>query len=97
MSVLRALGLLGMFVSVALVVVHLRGERRRCETKIVRMELRKGELRRALWDLQSRTARLRSPNRIVDCTQTLLAGVIAPRLETHPVAGAKERMARREP
>ncbi len=97
MSVARALGLLAMFLSLALLVVHVRGERQRCETKIVRMELRKGELRRAMWDLQSRAARLRSPRRIVESTQTLLAGVMEPPLETQPASGPKERVARREP
>lgn len=97
MSVARAIGLLGMFLGLALLVVHVRGERRRCETKIVRMEIRRGELRRQMWDLQSRAARLRSPRRIVDTSQTLLAGAVEQPLETHPASEPKERVARREP
>jgi len=60
----RLIGLLLLFGVVAVGVVHLRTEQTRATARMLAAEARRNQLRRELWSLQVRTARLKTPARI---------------------------------
>lgn len=89
MSVSRACGVLAMLTFVAIAVVHLRAEQARCAAAILGVGAKRVELRRSLWELQARSARLRTPQRIHDRLDadpselvSPLARVVGPRSAT---------------
>lgn len=78
MTVARGAVLLGMFGVIALVVVHLRSEETRCAARILKLEGRQDELRREIWGLETRTARLRAPERVRDRVASFQTGLVPP-------------------
>ena len=78
MTILRGCVLLGCFTAIALVVVHLRSEQTRCAARLAGMDGRWVELRRELWGVQTRVARLRSPERIHDRVAAFGTGLVPP-------------------
>ena len=64
MSVRRACLLIACFAVVALGVVQLRVAQTSCAARVLRLESQWVELRREWWSLQTRSARLRTPQRI---------------------------------
>ena len=78
MTVFRGCILLACFALLALAVVHLRSEQTRCAGRIATIDGRWLELRSELWSLQTRTARLRSPQRIHDRVASFQTGLVPP-------------------
>lgn len=78
MNVTRGCTLLAAFAFLALSVVHLRAEQTRCASRILQLEGRQVELRRELWGLQTRTARLRAPERVRDRVAAFQTGLVPP-------------------
>lgn len=91
MTVARGCVLLGCFTAIALAVVHLRSEQTRCAARLAGMDGRWVEIRRELWSVQTRIARLRSPERIRDRVAAFGTGLVPPGVETN--AGPNERLA----
>lgn len=60
----RLVALLLAFGVVAVALVHLRTEQTRATARMLAAETRRNHLRRELWSLQVRTARLKTPARI---------------------------------
>ena len=60
----RVVGLLLALGAVAVALVHLRTEQTRATARMLAAETRRNHLRRELWSLQVRTARLKTPARI---------------------------------
>jgi len=58
--------------------VRLRMEQDRCATRVLRLEARWVDLRRECWALQTRAARLRSPQRIHDRVEQLSVRLLPP-------------------
>ncbi|MBI1825856.1 MAG: hypothetical protein HY287_05965 [Planctomycetes bacterium] len=84
MTVARGAIMLAIFSGIALAVVHLRGEETRCAARILSLEARQVTLRRELWSLQSRTARLRTPERVRDRVASFQTGLIPPGFRATP-------------
>jgi len=66
------------FAATALAVVYLRTQQTRSASRLLAMEGQRLELRSELWSLQTRAARLRSPQQIRQRVRTLNAAVQAP-------------------
>ncbi len=66
------------FVVVALMLVHLRREQTRCAAGLLSAEAEWVRLRRERWALQTRAARLRTPQGIHDRVGSLRAELIPP-------------------
>ena len=88
MNVGRVGFLIAALTAIALVVVHLRAERTRCAARIVALESDWIQLRRELWVLQTRTARLKTPQRLRDRVVSLPTDLAAPaaEIESQPAA-----------
>lgn len=86
MSATRVIGLVAGFALLALALVHLRSEQTRSAAALLRMESRRAELRRDLWDLQTRSARLRTPQRVMESAE-LLPTDLAPPSQEKPLRG----------
>ena len=84
MNVSRVCVLLGLFAGVAVTVVHLRAEQTRCAARIVSMESQWVRLRRELWGLQTRTARLKSPELLHDRALLFQTGLAPPGVNDLP-------------
>jgi len=78
LNAFRGCVLAAVFAAIALCVVHLRAERTRCASRLLALESRGIELRRELWNLQTRTARLRSPERIRSRVAMFQTGLVPP-------------------
>lgn len=78
MTVWRAGILLTLTVSLALTVVYLRAEQTRCAARALALEAQRIELRRDLWDIQSRVARLRAPERVHHRLELFGTGLVPP-------------------
>ena len=89
MNVIRVCALLGIFVGIAVTVVHLRAEQTRCAARIVSMEAQWVTLRRELWGLQTRTARLKSPELLHDRTRLFQTGLAPPGVNDLPERPAR--------
>jgi len=72
---------LAAFAVMALAVVHLRAEQTRCAARMVAMDADWVRMRRDLWGLQTRIARLRSPERIHDRVAAFQTGLTPPGIE----------------
>jgi len=90
----RVCGLLGAFAVMGLVMVHLRAAQTQSASRLLEMEARRIELRRELWSIQSRTARLRSPQRILDRAELVAAELLPPGPDV-PLRGSAETIAQR--
>ena len=95
MTVARGCVLLAAFAGIALTVVHLRAEQTRCAARMVAIDADWVRLRRDLWGLQTRIARLRSPERIHDRVSAFQTGLVPPGFD--PVSKRTERLASRQP
>lgn len=62
--VFRAVVVVFSLAAVAITAVHLRAEQARAVARALRSEAEWIDLRRELWDLQVRAARLRAPDRV---------------------------------
>jgi hypothetical protein len=93
LTVARGCTLLGCFAALALVIVYLRAEQTRCAARIAAMDGRWMELRSEMWGLQTRTARLRSPQRIHDRVASFQTGLVPPGFDA--VERPRERLASR--
>ncbi len=71
---------------VALTVVHLRAEQTRCAAGILSLESQWIQLRREWWALQTRAARLKTPQRLRERVTTLQTSIVAPTVTTRPDA-----------
>lgn len=78
MTVARGCALLICFTAIALTVLHLRSEQTRSAARLAAMDARWVELRRDLWGVQTRIARLRSPERIHDRVIAFQTGLVPP-------------------
>ena len=78
MTVWRAGILLTLTVGLALTVVHLRTEQTHCAARALAIEAQRIELRRDLWDIQARVARLRAPERIHYRLELFGTGLVPP-------------------
>lgn len=81
MNVGRVGFLIAAFTAIALVAVHFRAERTRCAARVVALESQWIQLRRELWVLQTRTARLKTPLRLRDRVVSLPTDLVAPSAE----------------
>ena len=95
MTVARGCVLLAAFAGIALTVVHLRAEQTRCAARMVVIDADWVRLRRDLWGLQTRIARLRSPERIHDRVAAFQTGLVPPGFDE--VSKRTERLASRHP
>ena len=84
MSVFRACGLFAALGAVAVMLVHLRAEEVRCAARILAMDSDWTQLRRELWRVQTRSARLRTPRRLHERVETGLSDLVAPGSEARP-------------
>jgi len=90
-TVARGCVLLACFTVIALTVVHLRSEQTRSAARLAAMDAKWVELRRDLWGVQTRIARLRSPDRIHDRVAAFQTGLVPPGYDdTHK---SEERLA----
>ncbi len=78
MSVFRACGLFAALGAVAVMLVHLRAEKVRCAARILAMDSERTQLRRELWRVQTRSARLRAPRRLHERVEAGLSDLVAP-------------------
>ena len=78
MTVTRGCALLICFTAIALTVVHLRSEQTRSAARLASMDAKWVDLRRELWGVQTRIARLRSPERIHDRVAAFQTGLVPP-------------------
>ena len=78
MTVWRASILLALAAGLALSVVHLRAEQTRCAARALAIEAERIELRRELWALEARVARLRAPERIHYRLELFGSGLVSP-------------------
>jgi hypothetical protein len=90
LTVARGCALLASFAAIAIGVVQLRAEQARCAARLLGMEAQKVSLRRELWSLQARTARLRAPQRVHDRVAFFETGLVPPGFEEP--AGRVERV-----
>jgi len=95
LTVARGCLLLGGFVAIALAIVHLRVEQTRCAARMAALDGRWLESRSELWSLQTRIARLRSPQRIHDRVASFQTGLVPPGFDA--IERAQERLASRVP
>ncbi len=63
---------------IALAVVHIRAEQTRCTAGLLTLESRWVQARRQWWALQTRTARLRAPQRLRERLESVQAELLAP-------------------
>lgn len=66
MNLGRWTGLLAAFSVLAVVLVHLRAEQVRMTAGMLNAQTQRMHLRRELWELQTRLARVKSPRRILE-------------------------------
>ena len=78
MTVARGCTLLACFTVIALTVVHLRSEQTRSAARLASMDAKWVDLRRELWGVQTRIARLRCPERIHDRVTAFQTGLVPP-------------------
>ena len=78
MTIVRGCVLLAAFSAIALTIVHLRSEQTRCAARMVAIDADWVRLRRDLWGLQTRIARLRAPERIHDRVAAFQTGLVPP-------------------
>lgn len=78
MSHARVFGLLAAFAGIALGLVQVRTAQARAAASVLRMEAKRIALRRELWAIELRTARLRAPERIIHAAQRLPADLVPP-------------------
>ena len=69
-------GLFLVFAGVAIALIHLRAEQTRCAAKILTIESEWVRLRRELWTVQTRIARLRAPTRLHDRREHLESDLV---------------------
>ncbi len=95
MTVARGIALSVVFATIALTVLHLRAEQTRCAARMVAMDADWMRLRRDLWGLQARIARLKAPERIHDRVAAFQTGLVPPGFD----AGSRrtERLASNKP
>ncbi len=91
MTVARGCLLLACFATLAVAVVHLRSEQTRTASRLAAMDADWVQVRRDLWSLQTRTARLRAPQRIHDRVAAFQTGLVPPGFDG--VARGQERLA----
>lgn len=91
MTIARGCFLLISFTAIALTVLHLRSEQTRCAARLASMDARWVELRRDLWGVQTRIARLRAPERIHDRITAFQTGLVPPGYDA--VTKTEERLA----
>jgi len=84
LTIARGAIMLAIFAGIALTVVHLRGEETRCAARILAHESRQVALRRDLWSLQGRIARLRTPERVRDRVASFQTGLVPPGFRATP-------------
>jgi len=85
----RLVGLLVLLAAVAVALVHLRTEQTRATARMLAAETRRNQLRRELWSLQVRTARLKSPARIRErIDQSWPRGLLPPGAEELELSSA---------
>lgn len=89
MSSARLCFLIIAFAVVAVATVHLRSEQTRCAAELANLESKWVLLRREWWDLQTRTARLRSPTHIRGRVERLRVDLVSPESQLSPVGTAK--------
>ena len=87
MSTARACFLIGAFSLVAITAVHLRAEQTRCASELAHLESRWVALRREWWDLQTRTARIKTPVHLRERVERLRADLVSPESEHLPGEG----------
>ncbi len=73
----------------ALLLVHLRAEQTRCAARILSLESKWVDLRREWWSLQTRAARLRTPQRLRERVTLLDAPLVGPEKNAVPQARAR--------
>ncbi|MCH7883845.1 MAG: hypothetical protein IIC01_01220 [Planctomycetes bacterium] len=78
MSVFRACSLFAALGAVAVMLVHLRSENVRCAARILAMDSEWTQLRRELWRVQTRSARLRAPRRLHERVEAGSSDLVAP-------------------
>lgn len=94
MSSARAFGLLAAFAGIALGLVQLRTAQARAAASLLRMEANRIALRRELWAIEMRTARLRAPERIIHAAEMLPADFVPPGPDV-PLRGPSTLIVRR--
>ena len=97
MTVSRGCVLLAAFAAIALAVVHLRAEQTRCAARMLAIESQWIQLRRDLWGLQTRIARLRAPERIHDRAIAFATGLVPPGSDDAPRKTERLAANRRRP
>lgn len=78
MNILRTTGLVGGLALIALGLIHVRSAQTRTAASLLRMEAERIALRRELWEIETRTARLRTPARIMEAAERLPAELTPP-------------------
>lgn len=78
LSAPRVCFLIAVFAAIAMATVHLRAERARCAATIATLDAQWVVLRRDWWDLQARSARLKTPEHIRDRAQNLQVDLVSP-------------------
>lgn len=84
MNVGRVCVVAAALVVIALVVVHLRAEQTRSAARLLTLESRWVQLRREAWTLQTRAARLQTPQRLHERMALLRSDLIAPAIRAQP-------------
>jgi hypothetical protein len=96
LTVGRGCILLGVFTALALAVVHLQAEQTRCAAALLKSEAEWARLRGELWNVQTRLARAKAPDRIHDRATYLATGLVPPGTKDH-TAPSVERLAAEHP
>lgn len=78
MKALRTCFLIAALAGLASTVVYLRTEQTRCEVRILKLESQWIRARREWWALQTRSARLRAPERIYERVELMQSTLISP-------------------
>jgi len=86
MNTIRTMSLVVAFALISLALVQLRAAQTQTAASLLRMEAERIALRRELWDIETRMARLRSPARIIEAADKLPAELSAPGPDT-PLRG----------
>lgn len=94
MTIVRGCTLLAAFAAIALSVVHLRAEQTRCAARVLKIESDWVRYRGDLWGLQTRSARMRAPDRIHDRATYLATGLVPPGVREVPPGGPPGRIER---
>jgi len=89
------MGLLVVFASIGVSVVWIRSSQTHAAASLLRMEAERIALRRELWDIETRTARLRAPARIIEAAELSPADLTAPG-DSKPLRGPATVIARRQ-